>query len=186
MRYDKGHKAATRQRILDVAAGRFRDEGIAAVGLAGVMTDAGLTNGAFYAHFASKEDLVTEVLDAQLTRQRAAMSEAAGLEQVIRDYLSTAHRDDPAHGCPSAALLEEIARRPPAARDAYTTRLLEVIDVVAAHLHRDDPHQARVEALVIFGGLVGTLQLARAITDPALSAEILERGITTALTQATT
>lgn len=184
MRYEKGHKAATRQRILDVAARRFRDEGIAAVGLAGVMADAGLTNGAFYAHFGSKDDLVTEVLDAKLTEQRAVMADAGGLERVIRDYLSTAHRDDPAGGCPSAALLAELARRPVEARDAYTTRLLEVIDVVAAHLGRDDPHRARVDALVIFGGLVGTLQLARAITDPVLSAEILERGVTTALAQA--
>jgi TetR/AcrR family transcriptional repressor of nem operon len=183
VRYDKGHKAATRQRILDVAARRFRDEGIAAVGLAGVMADAGLTNGAFYAHFGSKEDLVTEVVEAKLREQRAAMASTGGLERVIREYLSTAHRDDPAGGCPSASLLAELARRPAAARDAYTAGLLEVIDVVAAHLGRADPHQARVDALVIFGGLVGTLQLARAVTDPALSAEILERGITTALAQ---
>ena len=184
MRYEKGHKAATRQRILDVAARRFRDEGIAAVGLAGVMSDAGLTNGAFYAHFGSKEDLVAEVVDDKLREQRATMADAGDLEQVIRAYLSEAHRDDPAGGCPSAALLAEIARRPASARDAYTARLLEVIDVVATHLGRDDPHQARVDALVIFGGLVGTLQLARAISDPALSAEILQRGVDTALAQA--
>ena len=62
MRYEKGHKDATRQRILEVASKQFREQGVAAVGLAGIMSDAGLTNGAFYAHFESKEDLVREVL----------------------------------------------------------------------------------------------------------------------------
>ena len=60
MRYDKGRKDVTRQRILEVAADRFRSDGIAASGLAGIMSDAGLTNGAFYPHFSSKADLVRE------------------------------------------------------------------------------------------------------------------------------
>ena len=62
MRYDKGHKDATRERIIEVASRQFREQGVAAVGLARIMSDAGLTNGAFYAHFDSKEDLFREVL----------------------------------------------------------------------------------------------------------------------------
>jgi len=69
MRYDKGHKDETRRHILDVASAQFRESGIAAVGLAGIMSEAGLTNGAFYTHFASKEDLVQEVLTDALTRR---------------------------------------------------------------------------------------------------------------------
>ena len=70
------------------------------------MADAGLTNGAFYAHFPSKDD--------QLREQRASFSERApgraGVEQYVREYLSVQHRDNPGDGCPSAALLEEIGR----------------------------------------------------------------------------
>jgi len=185
VRYEKGHKEATRQRITEVASRRFRDEGISAVGLAGVMSDAGLTNGAFYAHFESKEDLVREVVEQALEGQRAAMTAAVeerGLEGVVRDYLDLSHRDQRAEGCPSAALLDEIGRRPEATRDAYTRRLLVLIDVVADHLDDDDPELRRVKALTVFGSLVGTLQLARAITDEKLSAHLLEQGVRAAMT----
>ena len=185
MRYEKGHKATTRQRILEVAARRFREEGIAAVGLAAVMADAGLTNGAFYTHFDSKEDLVRQVLEQTLQDQRQATTAAAGdglgLEGLIRGYLTAAHRDHAGDGCPSAALLDEIARRPQATRAAYTHRLLQIIDVIAGHLDRDSVPEAQLDALIVFGSLVGTLQLARAVTDPELSASILERGVAAAL-----
>ncbi|MFE3410547.1 TetR/AcrR family transcriptional regulator [Streptomyces mirabilis] len=187
MRYEKGHKAATRQRIMAVASRRFRDEGISAVGLAAVMSDAGLTNGAFYAHFDSKEDLVRQVIEHEVEDQRTSLEAAAadgGLERVFREYLNAAHRDLRAEGCPSAALLDEITRRPLATRDAYTQRLLDLIDAVARYLDRDDPDRARVDALVIFGSLVGTLQLSRAITDPDISEKILERGVDAAMTLA--
>src|ERR1700754_349801 len=98
MRYDKGHKDATRQRIVEVASRQFREQGVAAVGLAGIMTDAGLTNGAFYAHFDSKEDLVREVLASPGKRSemwQAAAESGEGLESAIRRYLSANHRDNP-------------------------------------------------------------------------------------------
>src|SRR5947208_13641328 len=116
MRYGKDQKQATRQRILDAAGRRFKQDGIDGAGVAAVMSDAGLTNGAFYAHFSSKEDLVANVLADQLRAQRqsfeAQPSDRAGLEAFIRSYLSPQHRDQFADGCPSAALLDEIARRP--------------------------------------------------------------------------
>src|ERR1700742_3171420 len=97
MRYEKGHKETTRRHILDVASAQFRANGVAAVGLAGVMAEAGLTNGAFYTHFESKEDLVQAVLLDALTRReqklRANLESNAGLETTVRDYLSARHRD---------------------------------------------------------------------------------------------
>src|SRR5881392_3215387 len=111
MRYTKDHKQATRQRILEAAGRRFKQDGIDGAGLATLMSDAGLTNGAFYAHFDSKEDLIANVLADQLRAQRqsfdAQSSGRAGLEAFIRDYLSPEHRDEFADGCPSAALLDE-------------------------------------------------------------------------------
>src|SRR5215218_611251 len=113
MRYSPDHKQATRRRILEVAGRRFKEDGIDGAGVATVMADAGLTNGAFYAHFESKEDLVANVLAEQLRVQResfrAAPSDRAGLEAFVRSYLSPQHRDQCADGCPSAALLDEIA-----------------------------------------------------------------------------
>ena len=71
MRYSKDHKQATRQRILEAAGRRFKkQDGIDGAGVAAVMSDAGLTNGAFYAHFTSKENLVANVLADQLRTQR--------------------------------------------------------------------------------------------------------------------
>src|SRR5437899_12364665 len=97
MRYTKDHKQATRQRILEVAGRRFKRDGIDGAGVATLMSDAALTNGAFYAHFESKEDLVANVLAEQLRAQRqsfdAQPSDRAGLEAFIRSYLAPEHRD---------------------------------------------------------------------------------------------
>src|SRR5215831_8348531 len=122
MRYEKVHKEATRAHIIDVASAQFRESGVAAVGLAGIMSAAGLTNGAFYTHFESKEDLVRAVLLNALGRRgqrlRANLESGAGLETAIRDYLSPRHRDGAGAGCPTAALVAEIARHPRKTRDA--------------------------------------------------------------------
>src|SRR4051812_7028066 len=128
MRYGKHHKQATRQRIVEAAGRRFKQDGIDGAGVAAVMSDAGLTNGAFYAHFASKEDLVANALADQLRAQRhsfgAQPTDRPGLEAIIRAYLSPEHRDQCADGCPSAALLDEIVRRPAATKHVFTDELL--------------------------------------------------------------
>jgi TetR/AcrR family transcriptional regulator, transcriptional repressor for nem operon len=185
MRYTKDHKQATRQRILDAAGRRFKHDGIDGAGVAAVMSDAGLTNGAFYAHFASKEDLVANVLAEQLQAQRRSFDaqppDRAGLEAFIRAYLSPQHRDQCADGCPSAALLDEIARRPAATRQVFTDELLGIADDIAARLDPTDADPARTHALTLFGMMIGTLQLARALTDRGLSDQLLTRGVETAL-----
>jgi AcrR family transcriptional regulator len=185
MRYGKDQKQATRRRILEAAGRRFKQDGIDGAGVAVVMSDAGLTNGAFYAHFASKEDLVANVLADQLRAQRqsfdAQLSEGAGLEAIIRAYLSPGHRDQCADGCPSAALLDEIARRPATTRQAYTDELLGIADDIGARLDQTDAEAARTDALALFGMMIGTLQLARALTDRDLSDQLLARGVETAL-----
>jgi TetR/AcrR family transcriptional regulator, transcriptional repressor for nem operon len=185
MRYGKNQKQATRQRILEAAGRRFKQDGIDGAGVAALMSDAGLTNGAFYAHFASKEDLVANVLADQLLTQRQSVDaqppDREGLEAFVRSYLSPQHRDQCAEGCPSAALLDEIARRPAATRQVFTDELMGVIDDIAARLDPADVAAARADALAIFGLMVGTLQLARALTDRDLSDQLLARGVETAL-----
>ena len=120
MRYGKDQKQATRQRIVEAAGRRFKQDGIDGAGVAAVMSDAGLTNGAFYAHFTSKEDLVANVLADQLRAQHHSVdahpSDRAGLEAFIRSYLSAQHRDQCADGCPRPRSLT----RSPAARRHQT------------------------------------------------------------------
>ena len=185
MRYGKDQKQATRQRIVEAAGRRFKEDGIDGAGVAAVMSDAGLTNGAFYAHFASKEDLVANVLAEQLRVQResfrAAPSDRAGLESLIRAYLSPEHRDQSADGCPSAALLDEIGRCTDATKRAYTDGVLVVIDDIAARLAPHDPPSARAKTLSVFALMVGTLQLSRALADRQLADAVLEQGIHNAL-----
>jgi TetR/AcrR family transcriptional repressor of nem operon len=185
MRYGKDQKQVTRRRILEAAGRRFKQDGIDGAGVAAVMSDAGLTNGAFYAHFASKEDLVANVLAEQLRVQRQSFDaqppDRAGLEAFIRAYLSPQHRDQYADGCPSAALLDEIARRPADTRQAFTDELLSIADDITARLNPTDANAARTDALTLFGMMIGTLQLARALTDRGLSDQLLTRGVETAM-----
>ena len=186
MRYGKGHKQETRQRIIETAGRRLKRDGIDGSGVATLMKDAGLTNGAFYAHFASKDDLVTAAIADQLRALDAnivALVEPGrpGLEQIVRWYLSADHRDNPGDGCPNAALLDEMARCTDETRQAYTDGLLVVIDGMAARMAPDDPSSARVKALGLLGMMAGTLQLSRALADRKLSDDLLEHGICNAL-----
>lgn len=184
-RYGREHKEATRRRILERAGHRFKGYGIDGSGIATIMADAGLTNGAFYAHFTSKEDLVTAVVVDQLRVQRerfgAGPWDRIRFEQFVRDYLSPAHRDNPVEGCPSAALLDEIARGSDATRRAYTDELLAMFDDVAALIQTPDREAARVRALSLFASMIGTLQLSRALADRTLADDVLTQGIENAL-----
>jgi TetR/AcrR family transcriptional regulator, transcriptional repressor for nem operon len=185
VRYGKEHKQATRQRIIQTAGRRLKRDGIDGSGVATLMADAGLTNGAFYAHFTSKDDLVATALADQLREQRAGLSERApgraGVEQYVSEYLSVQHRDNPGDGCPSAALLDEIGRCTGATRRAYTDGLLAVIDDIAARLAPGDSASARAKTLSVFALMTGTLQLSRALADSQLADEVLEQGIQNAL-----
>ena len=186
VRYGKQHKEATRRRIIEAAGRRFKRDGIDGSGLATLMADAGLTNGAFYSHFASKEDLVATAVADQLRQQRVRFSERApgraGVEQYLRDYLSVQHRDSPDDGCPSAALLDEIGRGGHGTRRAYTDGFLALIDDVAARLAPDDPQSARLKTLSVFALMTGTLQLSRALADRQLADQVLDQGIQSVLT----
>jgi AcrR family transcriptional regulator len=187
VRYSKEHKQATRKHIIETAGRRFKRDGIDGSGIATLMADAGLTNGAFYAHFESKDDLVATAVADQLRVLNANVVEQAapgiaGLEQIVRWYLSPQHRDSPDDGCPSAALLDEIGRCTDATKQAYTDGVLEVIDGIAARLAPADPGSERSKTLSVYAMMIGTLQLSRALADQELSDELLEEGIHNALT----
>ena len=191
MRYEKGHKEQTRKRVVEVAAAQFRAKGIEGTGVAGLMADAGLTHGGFYAHFKSKDDLVREALATSHARNRekwiAAIKAARdrhedGLEALVRSYLQTAHRDRPQAGCSVAALAPEVARNDPETRDIMARAADEMAVIIASELPSAfSEEQARETAYAIFALMIGTLQLARVTTDRALSEAILKSGQDAAL-----
>jgi TetR/AcrR family transcriptional regulator, transcriptional repressor for nem operon len=186
VRYTKEHKQETRQRIIETAGRRLKRDGIDGSGVATLMKDAGLTNGAFYAHFTSKDDLVDTAISDQLHTLHSKVVELAapgaeGLEQIVRWYLSPDHRDDRDDGCPNAALLDEIARSGDTTRQAYTDGVLVLIDGLAGRMTPEDPLASRVKALSLLGLMAGTLQLSRALTDRQLSDDLLAQGLNNAL-----
>ena len=191
MRYEKGHKEQTRKRVVDVASARFRAQGIEATGVAGLMADAGLTHGGFYAHFKSKDDLVREAIAEAHARSRETWAKEVlaakergedGLEVIVRRYLRTAHRDRPEAGCSIAALAQEVARNAPETRHVMAQAADEIVAIIASELPASVPDEkARETAYAIFGLLIGTLQLARVTTDKALSESILQFGQDAAL-----
>ena len=176
MRYEKGRKEASRQKIMEVAAERFRADGIAATGLATIMSDAGLTNGAFYPHFRSKADLVRETVAAatSATRFRNFIAED-GLDVALDAYLSPEHRDDPGQGCPLAALLPELARQPLETRRVYADNFLALARELASALPAKTKDPEGV-AIAIYATLIGSVQLARAAEGTELSDRILAAG----------
>lgn len=183
VRYEKGRKESSRHKIMEVAISRFRRDGIAASGLAGIMGDAGLTNGAFYPHFRTKGALVQESVATALDSQAATVRQAAidlGLEAACAAYLSPDHRDAPSSGCPYATLLPELARDTLEARAIYAHHLQVMIDAIAASLPADTTDRNEV-AIGIHAVLIGALQLARITRDTSMSAAILGAGRKAAL-----
>jgi TetR/AcrR family transcriptional repressor of nem operon len=180
-RYGKEHKDVTRRRIVESAGRRLKKDGLDGSGVATLMADAGLTNGAFYAHFESKDALIAATITDQLQEQRVLLRQLAGepdgFTRFVHGYLSPRHRDDVEGGCPSGALLDEVARSSPAIRGAYSAGLLGVADDLAALMAPGAPAGGRRTALGCIAILVGSLQLARALDDPQESAAVLAEGV---------
>jgi TetR/AcrR family transcriptional repressor of nem operon len=178
MRYEKGRKDASRRHIMQVAAERFRSDGIAASGLARIMSDAGMTNGAFYPHFRSKAELIRESVAAALKDQSSQLQnvlDAGGPGAAIAAYLSAEHRDNPGQGCAFAALLPELARQPSEARHLYAEHLSTMVRQLSATLPPETQDPEGV-ALRVYATVIGALQLARAVKGTALSDRILAAG----------
>ena len=185
VRYAAEHNETTREHVLDAASRLFREHGIAAVGLAKVMGEVGLTVGTFYTHFDSKEALLNETLARALDARHRELDTAlkdGDVGAAVRSYLSREHRDHAATGCPVSALAAEIARHPRATRRTFSAHHAPSLDMVAKCLSRSRAQPVdRAEAAAFFGLLSGTLQLARATADRVESDAILEAGVRAAM-----
>lgn len=169
-------KDATHERIVSVAARAIRRTGYDGTGVADIMKEAGLTHGAFYSHFASREAMLAEAARKACAESAAAVADVVAKEPpgnalaaMLNAYLSKAHVENAEQGCPLAALGSETSRQAPEVRRVATRHIKEMIDLVARQSPdwgRPDAHE---QALVTLSTMVGTLLLARAVDDPGLS-----------------
>jgi TetR/AcrR family transcriptional regulator, transcriptional repressor for nem operon len=169
-------KEATHDRIVEAAARAIRRSGYNGTGVADIMSDAGLTHGGFYAHFASREAMLAEAADraggesvAMMERIAASMPPQQALVAMMQAYLSKAHLEAIETGCATAALCSEMPRQAPEVRRAATRRIKEMIDLVSRQFPDWGQPGAHERALVTIATMVGTLVLARAVDDPRLS-----------------
>ena len=176
MRKSREEAAQTRKRIVKSASEEFRKCGIVATGLNDLMSAAGLTHGGFYKHFESKDQLVAEACAEAVETVIFEILAAAAAEKggVAAAYLSTAHRDNPAAGCPLSAIGSELARSDQKTRAAATAGFLKLVEIVAGQFGKIPPATARRRALVAVATMIGALTMSRIVTDPELSAEILK------------
>jgi TetR/AcrR family transcriptional regulator, transcriptional repressor for nem operon len=191
-RITQGQKKLNREKIVRAAGEGFKRHGVDGVGIQELMKSAGMTNGGFYNHFASKEDLALEVYRQGFTDSLAALatireahpgSAQAALQDMVDVYVSAGHRDHPETGCPSAALVVDAGRHGAPPQTEYRRGLEEYLGVITdmlldrAHQAGAEPTaaEAREQAVALFSQMVGALMVSRAVAeaDPQLSDEIL-------------
>ena len=170
MRKSKEAAAETRKRIVRAAARQFRENGIVATGLADLMKAAGLTHGGFYKHFASKDQLVAEATALAVDTLLEGMAAHPTVKGAVAAYLSARHRDNPASGCPLAALGGELSRSDRKTRDAATEGFVRLVEILAGKAGTAD---ARRRALAAAATMIGAMTMSRLVTDAKLSDEIL-------------
>lgn len=173
-------KQATREKILRQAAKAMRAHGPAGVGVAEIMRAAGLTHGGFYAHFESKDDLVTEAIRGMFAdgsaRFASRIGAATGINALrlwIDSYLSPAHRDNPGNGCAVAALSGDLARLNKSARAAFDAGIEDIVARYMRHLPQREGFDAQGFALAMLTQMAGAVAMARAVADQTLSDTIL-------------
>jgi len=174
-------KEASHERIVSVAARAIRRSGYDGTGVADIMKEAGLTHGAFYAHFASREAMLAEAATRACADASALTAGVVAdappdqaLATMLRSYLSREHVEHAEMGCPLAALGSETPRQTPEVRRATTRHIKETIDLVARQSPDWGQPGAHERAMVTLATMVGTLLLARAVDEPALADALCE------------
>ena len=181
MRVSKEKAAQNREQILAAAARLFREQGIGATGVDSITDDAGLTHGAVYSQFGSKEAIAAEAVSLALSRSKHLwdrMAERRGKKKVfpaiVEQYLSAAHRDHAGQGCVIAAIGSEIARQPRSVRDSFTREFKHSLEYLADLMRESNSSRGTEDAIAAFVSMVGALIIARAVNDETLSDLILK------------
>ena len=172
-------KAASHDRILDIAAARIRRDGTGSLAVAELMKEAGLTHGGFYRHFDSREQLIAKATQRALTQgsewtmASGKLGGQRGFTALVDGYLSAWHRDHPEAGCGVAGVAADAARAGGPARGSYTRQVKECLAVIADLTGNPDRQAGEREAVLTLSALVGAISMARAVDDPDLSEQIL-------------
>jgi TetR/AcrR family transcriptional repressor of nem operon len=182
MRYDAEHKARTRERVLKEAAAAIRVEGPDRIGVADIMGRVGLTHGGFYAHFKSKDDLISQAIGYMfderyasfLTRVVSTTDPRAALSDFIDWYLSLLHCETPKSGCPLPALAASLPRLPDEAQARFVAGAARLTEGVQALLERMGMDDADTLASSAISEMFGALSLGRAAPDEASADRLLE------------
>jgi TetR/AcrR family transcriptional repressor of nem operon len=174
-------KEETRERILRAAARAIRRHGYEGVGVADVMKEAGLTHGGFYAHFASRDELLAAAVDQAGAESTEALSRVVArarpgeeLMALVDWYLDDRHVASHVQGlgCAIAAAGTEVPRQQAEVRRAASRRIKDFIGLVERQFPEWGKQAAHEKAMAIVASLVGALILARAVNDPQLSKSI--------------
>ncbi|WP_092756871.1 TetR/AcrR family transcriptional regulator [Rhodoferax sp. OV413] len=169
-------KEASHERIVSAAARAIRRSGYDGTGVADIMKEAGLTHGAFYAHFASREAMLAEAAGRACADSAAIAADVVAsvppeqaLAYMLHAYLSRENLEQVEQGCPLAALGSETVRQTPEVRRVTTRYIKEMVDLVARQSPDWGQPGVHERALVTVATMVGTLLLARVVDEPALS-----------------
>jgi TetR/AcrR family transcriptional repressor of nem operon len=180
MRYASDHKATIHQRLLKEAAREIRAKGPGGVAVAGIMARLGLTHGGFYAHFASKDQLVAEAIGTMFEDGRRNFDRLPGegdprgrLAAYIDFYVSDQHRDRRDRGCPLPSLSADLARLEPAARERFGVGVATLTGLLIDLLTACGWPDAEPAAASMLAEMVGAIALSRAVADPVQSDAIL-------------
>ena len=174
MRVTKEQAAKNRERILKAASRLLREHGISGVGVDALTEAAGMTHGSLYSQFGSRERLVEEAVAYAIAAKGQAEPDAVALNDYVSEYLSPAHRDKPGRGCPIADLCCEMPRQSRGARERFTAGVKSMVGWVSNRIDSGlKQRQRNEEALATVASLVGAVVLARAVSDPKLSDDIL-------------
>jgi TetR/AcrR family transcriptional repressor of nem operon len=176
MRQSREEKARTHERILEIASKRIREQGLEGPGVAEIMAAAGLTHGGFYKHFESRDDLIAEATERAVARSDKRFAELTDdaddpLAAYVNWYLSAEHLENPGAGCALAALGDGARRGDERVRSAYTGQVERYLEHFERFLGGGE--EARQRAIHAVSALIGSVLLARAVDDEALSDEIL-------------
>jgi TetR/AcrR family transcriptional regulator, transcriptional repressor for nem operon len=179
VRYPPQRKAESRDKIVGAAADLFREGGIAATGLDAVMARAGLTAGAFYAHFDSKQALVRDAVALAGERSQKkwfgrfdALRGRAWVEELFQSYLGRGHRKDVTGGCILPSLGVEVGRQPADVRRHFSQRFQGMLDLIEARAS-GELRLEREQVIAAVALAVGAVVLSRAVPESRLQGEIL-------------
>ncbi|BCD85448.1 TetR family transcriptional regulator [Pseudomonas solani] len=178
MRYSPTHKEETRQKLLESSGSIAKAGGFSSTGVDALMKAIGLTGGAFYSHFPSKDDLFTAIVERELSRSligQVAQGEGfdqARLQRCLEHYLSMAHVHNAEGGCAIPALGAEIARADLPVRETAEHWMLQLQQAWAEILEDGEL------AWAVISQCVGALVIARMLASESRQEEVLSAGRT--------